>query len=124
MSLPRSIGRFNSAVTNHVTGRIAGHLPGFGIVVHEGRRSGHVYRTPVNVFRRPGGWEFALTYGQGDWVRNVLLAGGGQLVTRGRTHRFAGPVLVEDARHEQMPLPVRGILRLIGVDQSLVVDEA
>ncbi|MGH2540291.1 MAG: nitroreductase family deazaflavin-dependent oxidoreductase [Actinomycetota bacterium] len=124
MPLSRSIARFNRAVTNHVTRPMAGHLPGFGVVIHVGRRSGREYRTPVNVFSRPGGWRFALTYGKADWVRNVLEAGGGRLESRGRVARFANPVLVEDASLRDFPSAVRWILRRIGVDHVLVVDEA
>jgi len=47
----RTLAAFNLAVTNRITGRFAGWLPGFGIVTHLGRKSGRVYRTPVNVFR-------------------------------------------------------------------------
>jgi len=124
MPLPRSIARFNRTVTNHVTRPIAGHLPGFGVVIHVGRRSGRQYRTPVNVFTRPGGWRFALTYGEADWVRNVLEAGGGLLESRGRVARFVDPVLVEDASLRDFPPAVRWLLCRIDVDQVLVVDEA
>lgn len=123
MPLPRVLGRFNRAVTNHILGPLAAYLPGFGIVIHRGRTSGRVYRTPVNVFRRPGGWQFALTYGTGDWVRNVLHEGGGDLITRGRKHRFTDPAVVNDADHAQMPFVVRTILRLTHVTQSLLVKE-
>jgi deazaflavin-dependent oxidoreductase (nitroreductase family) len=124
LPLPRSIARFNRTVTNRVTRPIAGHLPGFGVVIHVGRRSGRQYRTPVNVFTRPGGWSFALTFGEADWVRNVLEAGGGLLESRGRVARFVDPVLVEDASVRDFPPVVRWILRRIDVNQVLVVDEA
>lgn len=42
------------------------HLPGFGILTHIGRKSGKVYRTPVNVFRAPEGFLITPTYGQGS----------------------------------------------------------
>ena len=124
MPLPRSIARFNRTVTNHVTRPIAGHLPGFGVVIHVGRTTGRCYRTPVNVFIRPGGWWFALTYGEADWVRNVLEAGGGLLESCGRVARFVDPVLVEDASMRDFPPVVRWMLRRIDVNQVLVVDEA
>src|SRR5258708_9874623 len=41
-------------------GRFAARLPGFGIVTHVGRKSGRIYRTPVNVFREPDGFLIAL----------------------------------------------------------------
>jgi deazaflavin-dependent oxidoreductase (nitroreductase family) len=124
MPLPKALGRFNRSVTNHLIGPVARWLPGFGILIHRGRTTGRSYRTPVNVFRRPGGWQFALTYGQGDWVRNVLHAGGGELITRGSIHRFTDPVVIDDPGHLGMPLPIRMILRATNVDQSMLVDDA
>jgi hypothetical protein len=51
----RWVAAFNLAVTNRITSRFAARLPGFGILAHVGRKSGRVYRTPVNVFHTPGG---------------------------------------------------------------------
>ena len=84
MPLPRSIARVNRRVTNRLLGGLAQRLPGFGVVVHTGRRSRRQYRTPVNVFRRGDRYIIALTYGSNaDWVRNVLANGGCTLETRG-----------------------------------------
>jgi F420H(2)-dependent quinone reductase len=86
---------FNLAVTNRITSRFANRLPGFGILTHVGRKSGKVYRTPVNVFRAPDGFLIALTYGRdSEWVKNVLAAGKCQLdapraVSTFRTHHRA-----------------------------------
>jgi len=124
MPLPRSVARFNRALTSHVARPMARHLPGFGVVVHVGRTTGRRYRTPVNVFPRPSGWKFALTYGETDWVRNVLEAGGGWLESRGRVARYVDPVLIEDASLRDFPPAVRWILRRIDVDQVLVVGQA
>lgn len=72
----RWVAAFNLAITNRITSRFAARLPGFGILTHVGRKSGRVYRTPVNVFREPDGFLIALTYGRdSEWVRNVLAAG-------------------------------------------------
>jgi len=57
----RWLAAFNLAVTNRISSRFAPRLPGFGIVTHVGRKSGRVYRTPVNVFRAPNGFLIALT---------------------------------------------------------------
>jgi len=123
MPLPASLARFNRHVTNRVSRHVAGRLPGFGIVIHRGRRSGREYRTPVNAFRRPGGFEFALTYGMTDWVRNLLHAGGGLLVYRGRTYRLSNPTIVdEDAGGTHVPRPVRAILGALDVDRRLLAD--
>src|SRR5579864_611651 len=79
----RWVAAFNLAVTNRITSRFAARLPGFGMLTHVGRKSGRVYRTPVNVFRAPEGFLIALTYGRdSEWVRNVLAAGGCKLETR------------------------------------------
>ena len=79
----RWVAAFNLAVTNRITSRFAARLPGFGILTHAGRKSGRLYRTPVNVFRAPEGFLIALTYGrESEWVKNVLAAGGCKLETR------------------------------------------
>jgi deazaflavin-dependent oxidoreductase (nitroreductase family) len=73
----RWLAKTNIAVTNRITSLFAGWLPGFGILTHMGRKSGKVYRTPVNVFRAPNEFIIALTYSsQCEWVKNVLAAGG------------------------------------------------
>jgi len=60
----RRVAAFNLAITNRITSRFAARLPGFGILTHVGRKSGRIYRTPVNVFREPDGFLIALTYGR------------------------------------------------------------
>src|SRR2546421_4028311 len=99
MALGRRTATFNRHVTNRVLGGVATRLPGFGVVLHVGRRSGRRYRTPVNVFRVPGGYLFALTYGSSaEWVRNVVAVDGCELVTRGRIVRLERPRLFRDER--------------------------
>jgi deazaflavin-dependent oxidoreductase (nitroreductase family) len=116
MALPRRLAAFNRRVTNHVTGPLARRLPGFGVVVHRGRRSQREYRSPVNVFVAPGGYVMALTYGaDSDWVKNVLTAGGCDLETRGRTVHLTAPEILHDETRRYVPRPVRPILRLLGV---------
>lgn len=123
MVLSKTLARFNRVATNRVTGRIAGKAPGFGKIVHRGRRSGREYRTPVNVFRVPEGYVVALTYGADtDWVRNVLAAGGCELETRGRHVKLTNPRIVHDEQRRAMPFPVRQILGQIGVTDFLYLD--
>jgi deazaflavin-dependent oxidoreductase (nitroreductase family) len=97
-------------------------MPGLGVVIHHGRRSGRVYQTPVNVFATEDGYVFALTYGPDtDWVKNVLAAGGCQLRTRGHVVRLTSPRLFHDeARRDIRPLE-RQVLRAIGVADFLSV---
>jgi deazaflavin-dependent oxidoreductase (nitroreductase family) len=120
MPLPRGLAAFNRRVTNRITGPFAGRLPGFGVVVHRGRRSHREYRTPVNAFVAAGGYVVALTYGKdSDWIKNVLAAGGCELVTRGRTVRLTAPELFHDERQQHVPRPVRRILRALGVSDFM-----
>ncbi|HEY7430010.1 MAG TPA: nitroreductase family deazaflavin-dependent oxidoreductase [Streptosporangiaceae bacterium] len=120
MPIPQAVGRWNKAGLNRVTRHIAPWLPGFGVVVHRGRRSGRSYRTPVNVFPATGGYLFALTYGADtDWVKNVLAAGGCELLTRGRTVRLTAPRLYHDDSRRGIRPFERQILRLLGVADFL-----
>jgi deazaflavin-dependent oxidoreductase (nitroreductase family) len=116
----KPVARFNRAVTNRITRHFAGRAPGFGIVIHRGRTSGRVYRTPVNVFRVSEGFLIALTYGrQSDWVQNVLAQGGCALETRGRVYQLSGPVVIHDPRHRRFPMPLRVIPAIGGVTEYL-----
>jgi deazaflavin-dependent oxidoreductase (nitroreductase family) len=116
MPLPHSVARFNKQVLNRLTRRLATRVPGFGVVVHTGRKTHRKYRTPVNVFRRAGKYVIALTYGpDADWVRNELANGGCALETRGRTHLLSQPRLFHDERRRLMPPHVRLVLGLIHV---------
>src|SRR5713226_7310610 len=91
----RWVATFNLAVTNRITSRFAARLPGFGILTHVGRKSGRVYRTPVNVFRAPEGFLIALTYGRdSEWVKNVVAAWGCKLETRGVQYQLSAPTIV------------------------------
>ena len=120
MPIPRMVARLNKVGLNRVTRHIAPWMPGLGVVVHRGRRSGRVYETPVNVFTVGDGYVIALTYGPGtDWVKNVLAAGGCELRTRGRVVRLTAPrVFRDETRHDIRPLE-RQVLRLIGVADFL-----
>jgi deazaflavin-dependent oxidoreductase (nitroreductase family) len=109
------MARFNRRVTNRVMRPLAPHLPGFGIVVHTGRASGRVYRTPVNVFRAGDAYVIPRIYGpDADWVRNVLAAGGCELVTRGRRIPVTAAFVHDESRGD-MPALVRPILRVLEV---------
>ena len=122
MPLPKALARFNRVVTNPIVRHVAGRLPGFGIVMHVGRRSGRMYRTPVNFFRRDDRYVIALTYGiDSQWVRNVLAAGACDVETRGRSIRLVEPEIAQDPRRRLVPAPVRPILRLVGVSDFMVL---
>ncbi|GAA4224553.1 nitroreductase family deazaflavin-dependent oxidoreductase [Actinomadura meridiana] len=122
MPIPRFVARANRAATNKLTMPFAGRLPGFGIVLHRGRRSGRPHRTPINIFREPGGHGYvaALTYGTGtDWLKNVIAAGGCDLVVRGERVHVTDPRIVHDPARTAVPAPVRPLLGLAGVNDFL-----
>ncbi|CRK51071.1 conserved hypothetical protein [Rhodococcus sp. RD6.2] len=107
-------------VTNRVALFVHGWLPGCAIVLHRGRRSGRLYRTPVNIFRHGDGYRIALTYGQGsDWVRNVEAAGFVDVVTRGRLRTLVNPAVGEDENSKWASPPVRFVLKSIGAPAYL-----
>jgi deazaflavin-dependent oxidoreductase (nitroreductase family) len=116
----RWLARINIAFTNRITSLFAGWLPAFGILSHVGRKSGKIYRTPVNVFRAPSGFIIALTYSsQCEWVKNVLAAGGCELKTRGKKYQLSTPNVVRDHTRRRFPIPVRLVLRLVGADEYM-----
>jgi len=108
------------AVTNRITSLFAGWLSGFGILTHVGRKSGKVYRTPVNVFRASNGFIIALTYtSQSEWVKNVLAAGGCELKNRGNKYQLSARKVVRDPTRQRFPIPVRVALRIVGADEYM-----
>jgi deazaflavin-dependent oxidoreductase (nitroreductase family) len=116
----RWLAKINIAFTNRITGLFAGWLPGFGILKHLGRKSGRVYRTPVNVFRGSNGFIIALTYSsQSEWVKNVLAAGGCELRTRGKRYELSAPHVVHDPTRRRFPIPVHVVLKIVGADEYM-----
>jgi deazaflavin-dependent oxidoreductase (nitroreductase family) len=116
----RWLAKINIILTNRITSLFAGWLPGFGILTHVGRKSGKVYRTPVNVFRAPNGFIIALTYSsQSEWVKNVLAAGRCEIKTRGRNYQLSAPKVVHDPGRRRFPVPVRVVLKLVGADEYM-----
>ena len=121
----RWLAKINIAFTNRITGLFAGWLPGFGILTHVGRKSGKVYRTPINVFRASNGFIIALTYsGQSEWVKNVLAAGGCALKTRGRKYQLSAPKVLRDPSRKRFPFPVRLVLRTVGANEYMELSKS
>jgi deazaflavin-dependent oxidoreductase (nitroreductase family) len=92
------------------------------VIVHRGRRSGAEHRTPVLAWRSGTTLYVVLFYGsRTQWVRNVLAAGGGEVVRGGRRRRFGGVRIVRDPSAEPLPRVVRVAARRLPV---LVADLA
>lgn len=122
MAFPAWLARINKLVTNPILRPVAARAPYFGIVVHRGRVSGRLYRTPVNVFQRGEEVIFALTYGPDrDWVRNVIHQGRFTLIHRGRSIELIEPRLRETKEAPAaVPALARGILRRASVHTFLL----
>ena len=101
----------NKRVVNPVQRLWAPWLPPLGLIVHRGRRSGAEYRSPVLAWRSGSRLYVVLYYGaDAQWVRNVLAAGGGEVVRRGRRSRFTDVRVVRDGA-EELPGVVRAASR-------------
>jgi len=127
MPAPRWLARFNLHVTNRILGPLATRMPGMGVVVHVGRNTGRVYRTPVILFRRGNGFVIALTYGsKSEWVRNVVAQGGCELETGGHRVRLTNPYLYRDEKRRAVPAFVRIMLGVLNVSDfvELTVHES
>jgi deazaflavin-dependent oxidoreductase (nitroreductase family) len=121
---PRPIFSFIRPFTTHVFNRFSRlfvhQLPGFAIISYPGRRTGKIYRTPMNVFRAGDAYVFALTYGSDvQWVKNVLAAGEAELQIGSKTIHLTDPELFVDPARSLMPPIVRLGLRLMRVSEFL-----
>jgi deazaflavin-dependent oxidoreductase (nitroreductase family) len=87
----------------------------FSLVRHVGRKSGRQYETPLILARTTGGFVAELTYGpQVSWYRNVVAAGGCEVVVAGRAHRVVGvEPLAPGVGRAAFPAPARLVLRLL-----------
>jgi deazaflavin-dependent oxidoreductase (nitroreductase family) len=108
------VARFNRHVTNRITGTFADRLPGFGVLYHVGRTSGRTFATPINIFPDGDDYVIALTYGPNtDWAKNVLAAGGCEVVTRGQRVRLTNPRIETDTERRWAPRFAVPFMKLI-----------
>ncbi len=126
MPAPRWIAKLNKSVLNRATKFVAPWAPGWAVIVHRGRKSGRVFRTPLWAFRRGDDYVVALTYGaDADWVRNVIAADGCELESRRRRYRMTNPRVYHDADASEMPAAIRFMLqRVIKAPEFLRLDIA
>src|SRR5215471_248928 len=125
MPAPRWLARLNLHVTNRILGPLAKYFPGMGVIVHTGRKTHRLFRTPVLIFKRDDHFIIALTYGrESQWVQNVLAEGGCDLESAGRSRHVTEPHLLHDTQRRMMPRIVRVVLRLFNVCDFLEVRAA
>ena len=116
MTVSDRLARFNKRLPNRIIGTIAGRrLSPVAFMVHQGRRSGREYRTPVMPLPLRDGFLVSLPYGQErDWVRNVLAAGRCTLLRGGRRFELADPRLLDAAGAAPLlPAALRPALRVV-----------
>ena len=116
LALADRMARFNRRLPNRVIRTFAGRrLSPVALMVHQGRRSGRQYRTPVMPLPLPDGFLVSLPYGpERDWVRNVLAAGRCTLQRGGRRFELADPRLLDAAGAAPLlPAPLRPALRVV-----------
>ncbi|MEU9805344.1 nitroreductase family deazaflavin-dependent oxidoreductase [Mycobacterium sp. NPDC050853] len=118
-----AIRRFNHAVTNpRIMATARTTASSTAIIRHTGRRSGHAYETPVEVFDAADGTVvILLPYGQtADWVRNVTAHGGAELLRAGEQLGLTNPRVVPTAGvRSQLPAKELRMLRLFNVPECL-----
>lgn len=87
----------------------------FSLVRHVGRKSGTIYETPIIVAAVPEGFIAELTYGENvNWYRNIVAAGGCELLVAGVTHRVvAVETYPEDTGRRAFGFPARLLLRML-----------
>src|SRR5690348_4322453 len=103
LKLSRRVAQFNRRYNNPLQLRYAWLVPPWVVICHRGRKSGRLYRTPVNAYKRGQVLAVVALYGpESDWIRNVL-AGGGQVVRAGRTYDLINPRVVEPSAPGPIP---------------------
>jgi deazaflavin-dependent oxidoreductase (nitroreductase family) len=85
----------NRVFTNPLMGTFAWLVPPLAVVHHIGRKSRRPYRTPVVAFRSAAGFVVPMTYGRDvDWARNLVSAGGCEIVQMGQRFSLRNPRIV------------------------------
>ena len=101
---------------NRFTMRLARRGVGwFAIVRHTGRKSGQVYEGVIILAPVREGFVAELTYGdQVNWYRNLVAAGGGEVIRRGVTYRVdAVSEITEEEGYQAFGPPYIFVFRLL-----------
>jgi hypothetical protein len=96
-SLRDGVRQFNKHILNPAVLNFAGRrYRYYAVVCHIGRRSGHVYSTPVIAIPVVNGFVVALPYGdEVDWCRNVLATGRCTIQWNGYGYVVGEPDLID-----------------------------
>lgn len=118
MTLPRWLARVNRRFVNPNQVE-KGNWP---VLVHEGRKSGTVYRTPVEAHRVDDGYLFLLNYGSSsDWAQNILAAGEAVLELDGESIDLDEPrVIPIDEAWAVFPETSKRPPSFVGIEEALL----
>jgi deazaflavin-dependent oxidoreductase (nitroreductase family) len=89
--------RFTRAV-NPIGKVLAGHrwFKLYGLLVHTGRTSRQEYRIAIVVRPFEDGFVIPMPFGERtQWAKNVVAAGGAQIVWNGKTYNVTSPELID-----------------------------
>jgi deazaflavin-dependent oxidoreductase (nitroreductase family) len=121
--LPANIREFNKRYTNPRMLRAVanGQRGNLGVVLHQGRKSGREYATPVRIDAIPGGFLIPMPYGTDtDWTRNILAAGTATVRFKGQDVAADQPEIIDTATALAMLPPSAAMgARLFRVKQYL-----
>lgn len=121
MALPTWLARFNRRYVNPMA--IRGDK--WSVLVHVGRTSGTVYRTPLEAYPTADGYLFTVNYKQSDWPKNVVHADGATLETSVETIALTDPKLVSvEAGYALLGPDANTPPAWVGVEQCLVTKVA
>lgn len=108
---------------NPVLRPVAGWLPPLAVLHHRGRRSGTPYATPVQAFRVETGFIVGLAYNpDANWARNILAAGGGEILRSGRRYEISNPRKRGAEAIADLPAPIALLMRRLRVEDFLEFD--
>jgi deazaflavin-dependent oxidoreductase (nitroreductase family) len=114
--MPAWMPGLNRRIFNPVQRLWAPYLPPYAIMVHTGRRTGTVYRTPVMAFVKDDTLAITLPYGsETQWVKNVIAADGATIIRRGRQLTAREPRIVTDPEPGTLPRIAAAASRHLGV---------
>jgi deazaflavin-dependent oxidoreductase (nitroreductase family) len=106
-------GFFNSLVA--VLAKAGLSLKGSRVLYVRGRTSGEWRTTPVNPLRYEGGSYLVAPRGQTQWVRNLRVAGGGELHIGRRVEKFTATELTDADKPQLLRAYLRNWKMEVGV---------
>lgn len=122
MALPQWLARFNRRWIN--PGAVKrGKWP---VLEHAGRKSGTLYRTPLDAYQVEDGFLFTVNYGStSDWPRNVVEAGRAALTKDGVTYELTNPRVVPvEEGYRLLDRKAKTPPSFVGVEKCLLVTVA